>query len=117
MLIVRSTKGRPNKFDLVQICYINDFAVGSLARLLAQLPQPPVRGYDLRRRDRWHGAVEWQVHEIELALEPEHLTGQLARLCRTRRCVAVLARNVPHQRHQLLHVGGGKRGMNEEHMR
>ena len=82
MLIVRSTKGRPNKFDLVQICYINDFAVGSLARLLAQLPQPPVRGYDLRRRDRWHGAVEWHVHEIELALEPEHLTGQLARLCR-----------------------------------
>ena len=49
MLIVRSTKGRPNKFDLVQICYIDDFAIGSLARLLAQLPQPPVRGHDLRR--------------------------------------------------------------------
>jgi hypothetical protein len=31
----------------MQICYIDDFAIGSLARLLAQLPQPPVRGHDL----------------------------------------------------------------------
>lgn len=47
---------------------------------------------------------------IELVLEPEHLTD-------TRRCVSVLARFVPHQLHQFLHLGGGKRGMNDEHMR
>ena len=45
----------------------------------SQGPECNLRVSGNRRRDGWHGAVEWHMHEIELALEPEHLTGQLAR--------------------------------------